>query len=54
MVEIAAKAYQRGLRQGLKQSDAWNASTCDWVAAANVSSQDSNLAVALEAFNVGT
>ena len=36
MVVQAAKTYQRALEQGLKQSDAWNQSGCDWVAAANV------------------
>ena len=37
MVAIASKTYQEGLRQGLKQTDAWNYSTCDWNAAATVS-----------------
>lgn len=37
MVDMAAETYQRGLRRGLKQPDAWNNSTCDWAAAANVS-----------------
>lgn len=36
MVNVAAEAYGRKLRQGLKQPDAWNESSCDWVAAANV------------------
>ncbi len=33
---MAAEAYERALRQGLKQSDAWNVSSCDWTVAANV------------------
>lgn len=36
MVDVAAEAYRRGIRRGLTQADAWNESSCDWTAAANV------------------
>ena len=36
MVDIASQRYQQGLRRGLKQREAWQQSTCDWVAAAKV------------------
>lgn len=38
MVGVAAEAYQSKLRRGVKQPDAWNETSCDWAAAANVSS----------------
>lgn len=34
MVAMASEHYQDALRRGMKQTDAWNASTCDWTAAA--------------------
>lgn len=37
MVAVAAERYQAGLERGMKQTDAWNASSCDWIAAAIVS-----------------
>ena len=37
MVAVAAESYQAGLGRGMKQVDAWNASTCDWITAAIVS-----------------
>ena len=37
MVVMAAESYQAGLGRGMKQTDAWNASTCDWITAAIVS-----------------
>ena len=36
MVRIASGRLQRGMAQGLKYSDAWNESSCDWETAANV------------------
>ena len=33
---MATKAYQEGLGHGLKPAEAWNMSTCDWVAAVKV------------------
>ena len=36
MVDLAVKTYQQGLGRGLKSADAWNLSTCDWVAAVKV------------------
>jgi hypothetical protein len=36
MVAVAAESYQAGLGRGMKQTDAWNASTCDWITAAIV------------------
>ena len=37
MVAVAAERYQAGLERGMKLTDAWNASSCDWIAAAIVS-----------------
>ena len=37
MVNLASEAYRRRLGQGSSQPDAWNESSCDWTAAANVS-----------------
>jgi len=36
MVDVAVRMYQQGLGRGLKPVDAWNLSTCDWVAAVKV------------------
>jgi len=36
MVDEALRRYQQGLGRGLKPVDAWNLSTCDWVAAVKV------------------
>jgi len=36
MVRLASERLQHGLARGLKYFEAWNESSCDWVAAANV------------------
>ena len=37
MIETASLQYQDALEEGLEDSEAWNASSIDWVNAAQVS-----------------